>query len=808
MLVYNEAEAVRLHGDVNVDAMAQALNAIVARHEMLRTTIQVTNGQPVAVVHESWPLQLRKIDLSALGPAEREAEVDRLLIDEPRRAYHLEAEPGMRATVIQLASEDHVFILMMHHIFCDWSSVGVLWRELSSLYRALCHGESPALPPLLIQHGDYAAWKQQQMAETSFAEDLAFWAENLRGAPALLELPTDRARPPAISYRGARQRFRLDKTLVESLRSLSRMEKTSLFAVFAAALNTLLFRYTGEEDILVGIPMADRDRQELQSVIGFLLQTHVLRTKLSDDMTFRELLAGVQKGVLDLCEHRAVPFDQIVKRVQPERNPSYSPLFQVMINWRDRDQLLSFIGLEGLEVEPLLAEARIAKFDLTLCLTDLGDEIWLEIEYSTDLFDSGRIEQLAGHYRVLLEGIVAQPGQRIGRLPILTEAEQQLLQEWHKRQVDYPSDRCVHELIEEQVAHTPNATAVAFQGSQLTYCQLNDRANQLARRLQALGVGPDTLVGICMERSLELVVGLLGVLKAGGAYVPLDPEYPKERLAFMIEDANLPVLLTQARLLESLPPHQARVIRLDADWPAIAAESPTSAPSAVAARHLAYMIYTSGSTGKPKGVLIEHGSLAQHCLECRDFYGLTSKDRLLQFASFSFDVATEQILAPLLSGAQVILRDPGIWTPVEFRRKLEELGLTVINLTPAYWRQLAQDYATSVEPASCHQVRLVIIGGEEMPVQTLQLWQKTRWKDVRLLNVYGPTETVITPTSFVVPADYLAHGPRCRIPIGRPRGGRKAYVLDCHGQLALLELRENCTLAESNWRGAITIARS
>lgn len=783
LLIYNEAEAVRLQGELNVDAMEQALNVIVARHEMLRTTIQVTNGQPVAVVHSSWPLRLRKIDLSTLAPAQRQAEAARLLIEEPQRAYHLEAEPGIRATLLYLGPDEHVFILTMHHIYCDWSSVGILWRELAELYRAFSRGLSLSLPPLPIQYGDYAAWHQKQIAETNFAEDLAFWEENLRGAPELLELPTDRPRPRTVSYRGARQRFRFDATLAEKLRALSRREKTSLFTVFAAALNTLLFRYTGQQDILVGIPMADRDRPELQSVIGFLLQTHVLRTKLSGEVRFRELLARVQKGVLDLYDHRAVPFDQVVKRVRPERNLSYSPLFQVMINWRDRDQLLSFIGMEGLEVESLLAESRIAKFDVTLCLTDIGDEIWLEIEYSTDLFDAHRIERLASHYRVLLEGIVAEPDQRIGQLPILSEAERhQLLVEWNRKQVDYPSDRCLHELIEEQVERTPDATSVSFEDTRLTYRQLNDRANQLARHLQVLGVGPDVFVGICLERSLEMVVGLLGILKAGGAYVPLDPEYPQERLAFMLEDADVPVLLTQARLVESLPPHQARVIRLDADWPAIAAESPSRVRSTVAAHHLAYMIYTSGSTGKPKGVLIEHGALAQHCLECREFYGLTSNDRLLQFTSFSFDVATEQILAPLISGAQVVLRDRGIWTPLEFQRKLKELGLTVINFPPAYWRQLAQDCATLPEPVSTHQVRLVIIGGEEMPVQTLQLWQQTPWKDVRLLNVYGPTETVITPTSFEVPTDYLAQEPRCRIPIGRPRASRKAYVLDCHGQ--------------------------
>ena len=431
--VYNESEAVRLRGALNVDLVEKALNVIVARHEILRTTIRTAGDELTTVVHESWPLRLKQIDLSSLPPTQRETEVDRLLIDEPRLPYHLDAEPGIRVTLLRLGPADHVLIVMMHHIICDWSSVGVLWRELSALYRAGRGGQPLELPALSIQHGDYAVWHQQQMTRAELAKDLAYWQENLRGAPALLDLPTDNPRHPhTMSYRGARRRFQIPSTLALTLRDCSRRERVSLFTFFTAALNTLLYRYTRQEDILLGIPLADRDRPELQSMIGFLLHTHVLRTHVSGGLSFRELLTRSQKGVLDLYTHRSPPFDKVVSRVQPERNLSYSPLFQVMINWRDRDQLLSFIGLDGIEVESLLAESRTSKFDLTLMLTDGGDEIWLEVEFNTDLFDEARIERMFGHLCALLDGAVANPEQRVAELPLLTSAERhQLLEEWN-----------------------------------------------------------------------------------------------------------------------------------------------------------------------------------------------------------------------------------------------------------------------------------------------------------------------------------------------------------------------------------------
>jgi acyl-CoA synthetase (AMP-forming)/AMP-acid ligase II len=435
--VYNEAEAVRLRGKFDVAALERALNSVIARHEILRTTIEVVDERPIAVVHETWPTLLKRIDLRALSIDAREAELARLLVDEPRHIYRLESEPGVRFAVIQLSADEHVFILMMHHMICDRLSVGILWRELGALYESLLHGQRSSLPTMPIQYGDYATWLRQPIRQSQFEEDVAFWKENLRGAPTVIDLPADRPRPSTNSYRGDELHFHLDSALAKDVRRLCREERTSLFALFAAALNALLFRYTGQDDILIGIPIAERDRPELQSMIGFLVQTHALRTHLTGDVTFRELMASVQQGLMAVYAHRAVPFAEVVAALQPERSLSHAPLFQVMLNWRDRNAQLQFIGLPGLAVQPLQAQAKISKFDVTLFVTDTETSIELEFEYSTDLFDASRIERMFGHLRTLLEGVVTNPEQPLAQLPLLTRDERhQLLVEWNTVHAD------------------------------------------------------------------------------------------------------------------------------------------------------------------------------------------------------------------------------------------------------------------------------------------------------------------------------------------------------------------------------------
>jgi acyl-CoA synthetase (AMP-forming)/AMP-acid ligase II/acyl carrier protein len=433
--VYNEPDAVRLRGNLNTDALEGALNVVIGRHEILRTTVRMLGDEPTVVVKQNWRLRLKHVDLSALQPAKRDVELARLLADEPRLPFALTSEPGIRATLLHLGPMDHVLIVMMHHMICDRASMGVLWREFSDAYRAGVTGAPLELPDLPIQFSDFAVWQRLHVDERRLAEDLDYWQQKLRGAPTLIELPADRARPSVCSYRGARRRFSIPRNLVRLLRDFSQQEAVTLFTVFAAALDALLFRYTGQEQILVGIPLSERDRPELQPMIGFLLHTHVLQTYLSGNMSFRELLVTVKQGVMELYDHRSPPFDRVVGRVSPQRDPSCSPLFQVMMNWRDSEQELGFIGLEGLEVESLLAETKTSKFDLTAILTDAGEEIWLELEYSTDLFDEPRIERFVGHLLTLLEGGATNPDLRLLEMPLLTSAERhQLLVEWNTSQ--------------------------------------------------------------------------------------------------------------------------------------------------------------------------------------------------------------------------------------------------------------------------------------------------------------------------------------------------------------------------------------
>ena len=763
-VTYNEVEAVRLLGELNVDAMERALNVIVARHEVLRTTIQVMDDDPVAVVHETWPLHIKKIELADLPASERQTEVQRLLIKEPRHPYRLETEPGIRATLLRLGAREHVFILMMHHIICDWSSEGVLWRELAALYHALSRGEQPALPSMTLQHGDYTAWQVQQNSEANFAEDLAFWEKNLRGAPQLLELPSDRPRPLTQSYRGARRRFILNPTLTKALRELGKRAQTSLFTVFAAALSTLLYRYTEKDDILLGIPIADRDRKEMQSLIGFLLHTQVLRTKLSADMTFRELLTRAQRAVLELYLHRAVPFDRVVRKIQPERNRSYSPVFQVMLNWRDRDQLLSFIGMEGLAVESLLAESRTSKFDLLLFATDCGDEIWLELEYSTDLFDDVRIVRMLGHYQTLLEAVTADPDQRLDELPVLTDGERrQSLVEWNDTTAEYPRDVPLAQLVEEQVERTPDAVAVIFEdGSSLTYRSLNERANQLAHELGKQGAGPDQLVGVCMERSIDMVAALLAIIKAGAAYLPLDPELPAARLAYMMEDSGIKILLTQRDLRSLLPPFAGTIIEVDGgEWQA---NSRGNLSVPVTPENLAHVIYTSGSTGRPKGVEIPRGALTNILWCMRHWLQLKSGDTLLAVTTISFDIAGMEVWVPLLVGARcVIASRASAGDGQRLREMIERWQVSFLQATPVTWQLLlAAGWPGKPDLTT-------VCTGEAMP---RELAAQLRPLTGRLWNLYGPTETTIWSTGWLVEND---GGP---VLIGRPVANTQCYILD------------------------------
>ena len=742
--VYNEAEAVRLKGKLDLEALERSLNLVIARHGVLRSTIAVGNGTVDVVVHDNWSLKIKQVDLSELPAMQRETELERLLVDEPKRQYRLELNQQIRTTVIHLAADENALIIMMHHLFCDSSSLGILWRELAKHYDACLRGQPLGLPPLPVQYGDYAVWQRQPARESVIEEDLSFWRKRLRDAPDRLDLPSDRPRPSINSFRGTKRVFSVGSLLASNLRSFSRQARTSLFTIFATALNVLFYRYTGKDDILLGIPIADRDRLELRSLIGFMIDTVALRTELKGNPSFRELMTRVQLAVAEAYSHRAAQFDQVVDSVKPQRDLSYSPLVQVMLNWRDRDEQPQFMGLSGFRTEPLLAHSETAKFDLTLTITDTEDDILLEAEYNTDLFDDARVVRMVGHLRTLLEGVVTDSEERVGYLPMLTTAERDQLVEWNRTEATHPKDRCLHELFEEQVERTPGAVAVAYANEQLTYRQLDERANQLAHYLQKLGVVPDTLVGISMERSLEMIVGLLGILKAGGAYVPLDPEYPKERLAFMLEDAGVCLVLTQAHLTTSLPAHQARTIQLDADWPLIAQESASHITSSVKAGHLAYMIYTSGSTGRPKGAMNGHVAIVNRILWMQDAYRLAPSDRVLQKTPFSFDVSVWEFFWPLLIGAKLVLALPGSHKDAEYLSGLiYKEKITTIHFVPSMLSIFLEQTGLK---SSCASLERVICSGEALPFDLQQRFFSTL--PAELHNLYGPTEAAVDVTHW------------------------------------------------------------
>jgi amino acid adenylation domain-containing protein len=773
--VYNEVEAVRLTGELNVNALVTALNMIVARHELLRATIAVIDGVPHAVVHDDWPLHFERIDLSVLSAAQRELETQRLLTEKPRALFNLESEPGIRVALVQLSDREHVLILMMHHIICDWSSEGIIWRELSALYRSLICGQPAALPPLAITHGDYAKWRQKRIADEEITADLAFWEEKLRDASSLLEVPADRVRPTMMSYRGNRLRWKLDGAMTEKLRRTSQQEKVSLFTIFAAALNSLLYRYTGSDDILLGIPLADRDQQELQSVVGFLLHTHVLRTRIAGNMSFRELLGSVQKGTLELYAHRAAPFDQIVRRLGQERSPGHTPLFQVMLNWRDRDQQLSFIGMEGLAVESLLAHSNTSKFDLLLFATDEGEEIWLEMEYNADLFDEDRITRMLGHYQAVLESATADPAQAVNNLEILPAAERhQVLYEWNGTAAPYHFDTFVQQLIEAQVARTPAATALVFDDAPLSYAELNARANRLAHHLRELGVKPDARVAVCAERSFEMVIALLATLKAGGAYVPFDPTYPAERLGFMIDDAAPVVLLTQPHLkgLFATLDRALPVIDLTetSAWSQMPASDPDPRDLGLAPQHLAYVIYTSGSTGKPKGVMVQHQGLCNRFDWMQSAYPTLPSDTMLQKTPFTFDVSLEEFFPPLLAGARLVISRPeGHKDPAYLAEVIAKNSVTITHFVPSMLHMFLE-YPGS---ASCTSLRRVVCSGEALPAALAQRFQQ-QLPGVELHNLYGPTEATVEVTAWKCPPGFK----ESVVPIGRPIANTRMYILD------------------------------
>ncbi|MEG5092537.1 amino acid adenylation domain-containing protein [Microcoleus sp. B13-B4] len=793
---YNIPLALHLSGQLNIASLQKAINEIIRRHEALRTNFAIVGDQPVQVIASTLSFQLPIVNLLHLSESEREIEAKRLATVEANRPFNLEQEPLLRGIVLQLGETEYLLLLTMHHIISDGWSLGVFVRELTELYQAFCTGKPPVLPELPVQYADFALWQRQWLTGEILETQLHYWKEQLKNAPNLLELPTDRARSAVQTFRGGYYYAALSKELSAELATLSKRAGVTMFMTLLAAFQTFLYRYSGEDDIVVGTPVAGRNRRELERLIGFFVNTLVLRTNLGGNPSFEQLLNRVREVALQGYTHQDLPFEQLVEALQPTRNLSYTPLFQVMFALDDGT--VPSMELLDLAVSSYSVELGTAKFDLTLSMENTADGLVAEWEYNSDLFDETTIVRMAEHFQTLLEGIVANSKQAISELPLLTPGErQQLLVEWNNTAKDYPQEKCIHQLFEEQVERTPDAVAVVFEEKQLTYRELNVKANQLAHYLQSLGLKPEVLVGICVERSLEMVIGLLGILKTGGAYVPLDPAYPKERLAFMVEDSSLPVLLTQEKLVEKLPAHSARVICLDSDWKEIASHSEENLSSGVKPENLAYVIYTSGSTGKPKGVLIQHESLVNYTTVASAEYEIDqcdseallrsplaspfgrSADRILQFSSISFDVSAEEIYTSLISGATLVLRTDSMLDSIEgFLQNCKNWEITVMALPTAYWHELTAflTQETVVLPSS---LRLIIIGGEKALPERLKTWLECVEQRVRLVNNYGPTEATVGATIYDLS---VADTTLKELPIGRPLGNVQTYILDRNGQ--------------------------
>jgi amino acid adenylation domain-containing protein len=764
--------SVRLSGDLNIPVLQQALDAIVAHHEVLHTNYISENGNPMQVVAAPRSVELPIIDLQQYGQGEQETQVQKLLQQKSQQPFDLSSDMMLRGCLLKLAPQEHILLLVMHHIAADGWSIGILWKQLTQLYQAFSEGQTNSLEKPPIQHADYAVWQREWLSGEILEQQLSYWQQQLAGAKPLLELPTDRPRPAVQTYRGASQSFILSQSLSDGLKQLGRQEGVTLYMTLLAAFQSLLYRYSRQNDIVVGSPIAGRNRVEIEGLIGCFVNTLMLRTDLSGNPSFQELLGRVRSITLDAYAHQDLPFEKLVEELNPERSLSYSPLFQVMFVLQNA--LRRSKQLLGLKEEPVELQAETAKFDLLLSVTEKDGILAGSWNYNTDLFDAATIERMTAHFQTLLEGIVDNPQQPIDQLPLLTTNERhQLLVNWNDTASEYPQ-KCIHQLFDSQAERTPDAVAVVFEKQQLTYRELNQRANQLAHYLQKLGVKPDVLVGICIERSLEMVVALLGVLKAGGAYLPLDPGYPQERISFMLQDTQVPVLLTSQNLVTKLPEYNAQVVCLDKDWNVIAQESQENLVTRVSLANLGYVIYTSGSTGNPKGVTMPQLALCNLIWWQLQNSKVSPQSKTLQFSPISFDVSFQEIFSTWSSGGTLVLIAEELRTDaralLNFLKKqsVERLFLPFVAL-----QQLAEVVeSTELVPES---LREIITAGEQLQITPAISYLFSKLNNARLSNHYGPSEShVVTAFNLNGSVKNWSALP----PIGRPIANTQIYILD------------------------------
>ncbi len=806
--LYNITGALRLNGPLDPGALRRTLAELAARHEAFRTSFAVVDGGPVQVIADAVEVELPLDDLSGRDEPLRSEELRRRVAEHVRAPFDLGRAPLLHARLFRVTDTESVLALSMHHIVSDGWSMGIFARELGELYQAFSAGLPSPLPPVPLQYGDFAAWQRRHLAGKTLDDLLAYWRGQMEGAPPLLELPADRPRPPSQRFRGESQRFILSHRVMEGVRELNRREGTTLFMALLAVWDVLLARLSGQDRVVVGSPIANRARREMEGAIGFFVNTLVLHADLSGDPTFREVLGRVRETTLGGYAHQELPFERLVEELHPERSLSHAPVFQVMFVVQNAP--MKPVQLSGLVLSPVDADSGMSAFDISLFVEERSNGIHAVFRYNPDLFDAATLRRMAMHFQVLAEAVVATagPDRPLSELPVLTAAErEQLLVEWNRTERAFDL-RPVHERIAERARLSPAAPAVVFRGEALTYAELDRRADALARTLRERGAGPERRVAILLERSPEMVVAVLATLKAGAAYVPVDPGYPAERVAYLLEDSGAALLVSGEGVSDA--PHPPATPLPPAPSPARgegehdktegkgavtlhASRAPDEAgcslfpiPCSLSPENAAYVVYTSGSTGRPKGVVVPHRALAGYTEHARAEYGIGAEDRVLQFASLAFDASAEEIFPALASGAALVLRtEEMIDSPAAFARACAEWGITVASLPTAYWHELAA--APAGEPPSLPDaLRLVIIGGERALPERLAAW-RARWGTrARLVNTYGPTEATIVATLADVtepePPDpvraALPEMPLSPVPIGRPVSNARAYVLD------------------------------
>jgi amino acid adenylation domain-containing protein len=776
---FNISIAIRSNGSLNVDALGQTLTAIVDRHPALRTTFATANDRVVQVITEPPVVNFSTIDLSHLSSDQRQIDVDSILNAESQRPFDLAADLMLRATLLRLDRSEHILLLVMHHIATDGWSVGILFRELASFYAGFMNGSPVELPALPIQYADFAHWQREWLTGETMQAQLDYWRQQLADAPRVLTLTTDRPRPSVQTFQGGTKYFHLDRELTQQLKQLSHQSGATLFMTLLAGFATLLARYSGQDDVVIGSPIANRHRSEVESIVGCFINTLALRTQFSGDPTFLELLGRVRETTLGAYDRQDFPLEKLVEELQPERSLSHAPLFQVMFVLQNVP--IGKLELPGLTLSLLELEDRVAKDDLFLSMAETDTGMTGELVYNSDLFDRETIERMAINFETLLKNIVANPNQKVAQLSLLSASEsQQLLFDWNDTTVEFPLDKCFSQLFEQQVATTPNTVAVVFKNQQLTYQQLNDRANRWAKYLVERGVAAETIVAVMGDRNIDFLTAILAVFKAGGAYLPINPEHPPARIQQVLLQGKVPFVLAQSQFGSIVTPIVAQldspcqlldikdVDRLD--------YSPENLPVCCTPANLAYVIYTSGSTGTPKGAMLEQRGMINHLYAKITDLNLGAHDVVAQTAAQTFDISIWQFLVALLVGGKVEIIPTEIATdPDRLIALVQPQQISILEIVPSLLRMMLQQIEAGATPAKLACLRWLLLTGEALPPQLCRQWFE-HYPTIPMLNAYGPTECSDDVTHYSI--DSAPAAEIVNLPIGRPIANTQLYILD------------------------------